>query len=213
MSSFAPGDSIAVRGHRKGRIRTAKAVIVVADTPEQISYWWPAGTIHTVTEAMLVPRQEMFPHTLAELRSGQWSLTTSAWEATDVRATTEPGSWAVVWHMWGQDNGEFVCWYVDLKRPHRRSAVGFDTYDLDLDLVVQPDGRWEWKDEDEFADRRQAGLISAEEAESVQRAAEVMIGRIEGRCPPFDGSSIDWRPDPAWRPPRLPVSWDRAPLR
>ena len=213
MTAFAPGTPLAVRGHRKGRVRTAKAVIAVADTTEAIRYWWPAGTVHQITEAMTNPRAEMFPHTTAELHAGSWSLTDGPWIDTDVLATTEPGSWAVIWHMWRQDGGDFLCWYIDLKRPHQRTAVGFDTYDLDLDLVVRPDGRWEWKDEDEFERRFDEGLIEADEVAAVRRAGEAMVERIERRDPPFDGSELDWRPDPAWTAPALPPGWEDAPLR
>ncbi|MHC3391083.1 hypothetical protein ACLQ2E_16740 [Streptomyces lavendulocolor] len=33
----------------------------------------------------------------------------------------------------------------------RRTTTGFDTFDLTVDLVVDPDlTRWEWKDEDAY---------------------------------------------------------------
>ena len=35
----------------------------------------------------------------------------------------------------------------------RRTAIGYDTQDLELDLVVYPDGRWKIKD-DELMDQR-----------------------------------------------------------
>ena len=212
MHRFEPGTPIAVRGHTMGGIRTAKAVVVVEDTPEAISYWWPAGSVHTATLAMLADRDKMLPHTMAELRSGDWELTTVPWERTDVLATTVPGSWAVVWHMWEHDTGEFICWYVDLKRPHVRTSVGFDTYDLDLDIVVMPDRSWDWKDEDEFAVRHGAGLITDVEVNAVRGAGESMIPLIEAALPPFDGSLIEWRPDPSWPTPRLPEDWDAPPL-
>lgn len=212
MDRFAPGTQIVVRGHRQGAIRTTKAVIAVEDTERELSYWWPAGTDHTVTTAMLHARSEMLPHTMAELRSGEWRLATAAWDTTDVLAATQPGSWAVVWHMWSHDTGEFLRWYVDLKRPHTRTQVGFDTYDLDLDLVVTPDGAWEWKDRGEFDARYDAGLITDSERAAVLAAGEAMLPIIEAQHPPFDGSRIEWRPDPAWAQPHHVEGWDTAEL-
>ncbi len=212
MARFAPGTPIVVRGHRLGSIRTAKAVIAVEDDDRARSYWWPAGTEHVVTEAMTVERAGMFPHTTHELRTGEWSLTTLPWTDTDVLASTAPDSWAVVWHMWDHESGEFLWWYVDLKRPHRRTPLGFDTYDLDLDLVVRPDGSWEWKDEDEFANRRAAGLITDAEAAAVERAGAEMVERIERRQPPFDGGRVGWRPDPLWPAPTLVPGWQDHPV-
>jgi hypothetical protein len=34
----------------------------------------------------------------------------------------------------------FGAWYVNLQEPFRRSRLGFDTQDLELDVVVSPDG-------------------------------------------------------------------------
>jgi hypothetical protein len=33
-----------------------------------------------------------------------------------------------------------------------RWAGGVDVYDQELDLLIYPDGRWSWKDEDAFAE-------------------------------------------------------------
>ena len=52
------------------------------------------------------------------------------------------------------------CWYVNLQAPLRRTAIGFDTTDLFLDLVGTPDGsRWTWKDEDEAEQAVTEGLL------------------------------------------------------
>ena len=212
MERFAPGTQIAIRTHRFGQIRTAKAVIVAEDSDEAISYWWPAGAGWVVTRAMTTPRDRMFAATLDELRRGSWDTTTVPWEETDVLATTVPGSWLVVWHMWHHDSGEFACWYVDLKRPHVRTPVGFDTYDLDLDIVVLPDRSWKWKDEKEFALRRDAGFITAEEADAIAHAAKSTISLIESGAPPFDGSLLDWRPHSGWPVPTHPERWRDVPL-
>jgi hypothetical protein len=46
------------------------------------------------------------------------------------------------------DSHQLAHWYVNFQRPMRRTAIGFDTFDLLLDLVIAPDlSRWDWKDE------------------------------------------------------------------
>jgi hypothetical protein len=32
--------------------------------------------------------------------------------------------------------------------------------------------------------------------------------RLEKHHYPFDGSWLDWLPDPAWSPPKLPADWN-----
>jgi protein associated with RNAse G/E len=38
-------------------------------------------------------------------------------------------------------------WYVNLQCPFRRTEVGIEAMDLMLDVVVDPDGTWRWKDD------------------------------------------------------------------
>ena len=51
----------------------------------------------------------------------------------------------------------FTGWYVNLEEPGVRwddgEVAGVDIVDQDLDIVVGPDRSWQWKDEDEFAER------------------------------------------------------------
>lgn len=43
----------------------------------------------------------------------------------------------------------------------RRTAIGFDTFDLLLDLVISPDlSQWTWKDEDEYTHGRRLRVVS-----------------------------------------------------
>ena len=154
----------------------------------------------------------MFEETMHELHAGTWETAMVPWQHTDVLATTIPGSWAVVWHMCGRETGDFLCWYVDLKRPHMRTRVGFDTRDLDLDIVVGPDLSWAWKDEDEFEARYTAGFITDAEAQEVRATGEAMIPLIEAGTAPFDSSMVDWRPDPSWPIPAHPECWTDPPL-
>ena len=41
---------------------------------------------------------------------------------------------------------EFLGWYVNLEEPFRRTPLGFDVRDLQLDILVDPERKWRWKD-------------------------------------------------------------------
>jgi len=103
---------------------------------------------------------------------------------------------------------QFLCWYVNFQQPLRRTPVGVDTADLCVDIVVEPDGTWSWKDLDEYEHRVRTGVFSVEEVACVAAAADDVIAQIERGDPPFDGSMNDWRPDPAWPVSQLPPDWD-----
>jgi len=94
-----------------------------------------------------------------------------------------------------------------LQDPVHRVATGFDTGDHVLDLDVGPDLRWRWKDEDEFAIAQQIGRFTPDQAAAIRAEGERVIADIEARRWPFDGSLLDWRPDPSWPVPSVPDAW------
>jgi predicted RNA-binding protein associated with RNAse of E/G family len=114
--------------------------------------------------------------------------------------------------FWREANGEFRYWYVNLEAPWRRSAVGFDTWDHALDLVVAPDlSSWEWKDEDEFAWWQEAGIISTAEAQAIRTEARRAVAVIERRATPYCDGWERWVPDLSWQPlTELPANWDQV---
>lgn len=40
-----------------------------------------------------------------------------------------------------------MCWYINFQRPYVRTAMGVETFDLLVDIVVRPDLTWTWKGE------------------------------------------------------------------
>jgi predicted RNA-binding protein associated with RNAse of E/G family len=92
--------------------------------------------------------------------------------------------------------------------PVRRTAIGIESMDLQLDVVATPDRVWSWKDADEFDRIADRGLLDAETVERVRAEAAAVIGRLEANEAPFDEGWDQWRPDPSWGLPRLPAGWD-----
>jgi hypothetical protein len=122
-----------------------------------------------------------------------------------------------VWWFFGGDRGTFEGWYVNLEDPWRRwddgAVAGVDTADHALDITVAPDRSWEWKDEDEFADKTgERGYWSTAEAAEIRAAGERVVKLIEAATFPFDGTWCDIRPTdlPAADGfPTRPDGWDR----
>jgi predicted RNA-binding protein associated with RNAse of E/G family len=100
-------------------------------------------------------------------------------------------------------------WYVNLQDPPERSAVGFNTMDHELDVIVELDGSWRWKDEDELAEAIRRGVIAPEDEWRLRTDGERAVRRILHGEPPFDRDWSTWRPDPSWPAPELPPGWDR----
>lgn len=96
--------------------------------------------------------------------------------------------------MWKLFAGaDFLFWYVNFEEPYRRCADGIEINDLQLDLVIQPDGSWRWKDVEDLAPALDAERISLTEVRSVLTEAAVvadLLERDERWWSPWDG----WAP-------------------
>ena len=172
---------------------------VVEDAVEQIMLFTPAGAIW------------MAPFRNGErlkIQEAEYELVEQPYEA-HVLGFAWPGSSAAVLLFYGS-NWSPSHWYVNLEDPLRRSPVGFDTLDHKLDVIVELDGSWRWKDEDEFVEIIERGLLDPREEERLRAEAEDAVRRIAEREPPFDLDWFGWRPDPAWPTPTLPDGWDRV---
>ena len=199
MRRFEPGESAALREIWDGRIWSARPVTVVEDAEEQITLFIPAGA-----------------HWMAPFRNGkrlkiqqaEYELMEQPYKA-HVLSFAWPANSAAVLLFYGSDWSP-SHWYVNLEDPLRRSPVGFDTLDHKLDVIVELDGSWRWKDEDQFAEIIELGLLDPEEETLLRTEAQDAVRRIAEHEVPFDRDWFGWRPDPAWPTPTLPDGWNRV---
>jgi predicted RNA-binding protein associated with RNAse of E/G family len=137
------------------------------------------------------------------LAAGTFELGDWTWRWTSFVTDVVDGRWFTVIRIYDQA-GPLVCWYVNFERPPSWRPAGWDTMDLALDLVVEPDGRWSWKDEDEYAHSRRLGLVTEAEHAAVDRAREEAVDQVEQRLGVFgQDPGAGWLPDPAWPLPAL----------
>ena len=88
------------------------------------------------------------------------------------------------------------------------TPIGIDTRDHALDVAARPDGRWWWKDEEEFEERLKLGFDSAAHQAAVRAAGNEVIRRLESDEYPFASDWPDWRPERELPPPTLPATWE-----
>ena len=85
--------------------------------------------------------------------------------------------------FWQDDRTTLRTWYVNLQDPFRRSALGFDYLDQELDVIVSPDlERWRWKDEEKFEALVREGHIPPSGHASFARSARRSCGRAASRA-------------------------------
>ncbi|MCO5200413.1 MAG: DUF402 domain-containing protein [Chloroflexi bacterium] len=122
-----------------------------------------------------------------------------------------PGKAHSVWCFWEGDERRFTSYYVNMEEPFRRTAIGVDTNDHALDIVVNPDLSWSWKDLDEFEGLVARGTYSPEFGQAVREEAEQVVADIEARREPFDAGWDAWMPPAGWELPRLHPRWRDEP--
>jgi hypothetical protein len=127
-----------------------------------------------------------------------------AWTRTHVLWLVRPADAHSVGLFWDED-WQLLGWYVNLQAPLRRTPLGFDTTDWALDVWVEPDGSWRWKDEADFAEAQALGVLDANAAAAVRAEGERVVA-----ARPWPTGLEAWRPDPAWPTPELPDGWDRV---
>ena len=198
MRRWSPGDAVVVREVWHDRVFEARPAIVVQDEPEQTMFLVPGGVrcglpIGEDVAELRIPDR---PWHLEVRQRGPNPILSFAWPDT---------AYAVL--RWTTDEGMPV-WYVNLQDPLRRTALGFDTVDHALDVIVELDGTWRWKDEDELAEAVTQGLFTPEDAERFRADGERAVERILRRDPPFDRDWTAWRPDPSWPTAELPAGWE-----
>lgn len=203
-----PAGATAVRRHVwKGKVWTATPYRVLDDTgPYFVAAAWPGlRCLFSTSWIDCVTNGGPRDRTLAELASGAWELGWWTWQRTTVRSWYAIDSYFTVRQQFDADHRP-LAWYVDFDLPKQRTRLGIDTFDLMLDLVVEPDlSRHRWKDEDEYRHGRRLGLIGDHVHREVDRARQEILGLIETRQGPF---AHDWSPlaHATWPAPALPAN-------
>ena len=208
MPPWGRGQTIVVQDVWRGRLWTARPLLVVADDGDRLVLWCPVGAglkVPTMppTRPRLAERRARFEQMLARC---DWVMRDHAWDVSTLWCM-RTGDWYASWVSW-RPSGEHWGWYINLQEPFRRTERGIQTMDLMLDVVVAPDLSWRMKDEDEFAMLTDARLIASETAALVRAESVSAIRRLERREEPFQPRWADWRPDPSWPVPVLPRGWD-----
>jgi hypothetical protein len=206
------GTGIALRGIYNQRPWYVESAIVVKDTPQEVALLVaPGAECAAPSEYIHGKHGKSQQWDRWELMLGNsWQLERYNWHTNRFLILLEPGKFYSVNYVWNHASDAFLCYYVNFQLPFERSQYGFDTFDLELDLVIEPDLSWKWKDVEEYQRGIQNGILRPEWVRGIERAKTEVFARLEGRLYPFDGSWLQWRPDSAWAASRLPAGWEHA---
>ncbi|WP_329108341.1 DUF402 domain-containing protein [Micromonospora sp. NBC_01699] len=216
MPRFAPGRLIVHRNVRRGRIGWARTARVVSDDERGLLVWIARNS--PVASEVTADGRGMRAMPFTEWLANPYRLATGVWAGPPLLKFLPAGADHSVW--WFRDTTDrFAYWYVNLEEHGVRwddgDLAGVDVVDQDLDILVEPDLSWHWKDEEEFVERlaHPDGYWVPDEA-AVRAEGLRVVRMIEAGEFPFDGTWRHFVPDPGWTvPASLPAGWDRTPVR
>jgi Protein of unknown function (DUF402) len=191
------GEAIVRREIWRGRPQVAWGGIVVEDSPSLLALYMPEGS-------PLAFADDFFgsPH--------PWS-NRDRWHGHGVLQLQRPGDMHAVWVFWYGKEREFRGWYVNLQEPFRRTSRGFDTQDLELDIVIELDGSWSFKDDEALEAWIERGRWTEAEVAAIRREGAAIAAELEATGRWWSDDWAVWEPDPTWSAPELPVDWDQEP--
>ncbi|MFZ6005045.1 MAG: DUF402 domain-containing protein [Actinomycetota bacterium] len=132
------------------------------------------------------------------------------WQGHGCLMIQRPGDPYAVWHFWNGPERDFLCWYINLQADFRRTSIGYDTEDFELDFVVFPDGTWVVKDLEKLDDRVNEGRYSDGFADWVRTLGDEIKARLDARDHWWDRAWAGWVPPESWTSPDLPAGWETA---
>jgi predicted RNA-binding protein associated with RNAse of E/G family len=177
-------------------------MILIQDTPELIALYWVPGTSWKRAR-----NKQGGDVSVIDCKQGNWELYDVILEGGGTLRLSIPGALYSVL-LFRNEDGTLNRWYINLENPLVRTSGGFDYLDQFLDIIVEPDLKtWHWKDEDDFQDAQDLGLILAKEAKMFRDEGSKALGLLQSGNSVFNGWE-NWKPDPSWKIPVLPDGWD-----
>lgn len=196
---WSTGSAIARREVWQGRIWLVNPLYVVEDRPELLVLYQAEGSPFGFGIGQDWPTP-----------SGRHPYDgRSAWVGEGPLGLHRPGDPYAVWAYWSPlPDRVFLGWYVNIQTPYRRTPIGIDSLDLELDLLVSPALEVTLKDEDQVGRSAELGRFSDAEADAIHATGARIKAEIERGDIWWDGSWSEWTPtNDLRRTPALPDGW------
>jgi hypothetical protein len=165
---------------------------------------WARCTVRVVRDepgllATFLARGTEFDFPEPELRHPWQEDGKKRWRGHGVLMLQRPDEAHAIWVFWRGARRRFAGWYVNLQEPFRRTAEGYDTQDLELDIWVPARGGWQWKDAELLEQRVAEGRFTATQREEIWAEGRRVAAELDAGRRWWDDAWASWQPDPAWR--------------
>jgi hypothetical protein len=185
-------------------VRDTGDLLVLARWPGVVG-WWDTAWIDWLRTGNAGTRVRA----IEDLAQARWTLESWTWRDTTKLTFLLPDAHFGVDLIYPGEvftgEQEPRGWYVNFQRPFARTRFGVDTLDLLLDLVIEPDLHWRWKDSDEYEQGRALGIVTDTDHRAILAARDRISSLLEHREGPFADQWRHWRRETTWPLPVLPA--------
>lgn len=181
LMRWEPGTQILQQDLWGGRLVTSRPVTVVEDSADYLAlYTHPKAPFRStvIRNRYSIPVSERVDMYMDMISRDIGHLQERVSGDYHVLTLTPPDAWHSAWLFWTAE-WQVKTWYVNFQAPMRRTSRGILVQDYALDIAVEPDMRWSWKDEDEFIELTKRGFFTDREISSVRAEADRMVQVIE----------------------------------
>ncbi len=209
MVQWQAGDQIAVRSRVFDTWGIVAPMTVICDDEMALVVF---GTVGASIKRLRLASGDALPRVIRPEDVGElrMDLVDDVWTGTNRLFIFPPARAYCVHVIWSEPDWAFQGWYVNLQSPIERFDAGIESEDLFLDIVVNPDRSWRWKDEDELVEAVLVGRLDADRARDIRAEGERVATMIDAGEWPFTPEAAMWRPEPEWPIPELPTGWDQS---
>jgi len=206
-----PGDQVVLRGIYNSHVWYIQSANVVYDTAEEVALVVMPGAQCAAPNGYINGKHGTDENwnRWDDYLNDTWNMQYYNWRTNRLLILLQPEKYYASMYFWHHERNEFLCYYVNFQLPFKRTAIGFDTLDLELDIVVEPNYSWQWKDADDYRNGIERGVLISNWIQGIEEAKQEIFTKLEKRQYPFNRYWLNWMPDPNWSPPKLPANWDK----
>ncbi len=206
------GAVVALRGIYNDRVSYIQSAVVIHDRPEEVALAILPGAECFAPEGYINGKHGPTGHwdRWDAYIQGTWKMQRYAWHTNRLLILLQPEKYYASYYFWRAFDNWFIGYYINFQLPFHRSGIGFDSFDLELDIIIEPTYEWRWKDVDDYQRGIECGILRREWIQEIEAAQPEIFDKLEKRQYPYDGSWLGWLPEPNWSPPALPENWHQV---
>lgn len=191
-----------------GFLWSAVPQFVVSSTITQLVTYLPAGTVSVLATNRGMPATDGLTRAERKLLALKTCQARAAEhvESPDKLYIYRRDRWSRTNLGWDPGTGVFLGWYVNYELPPQPTAKGLVSKDLVLDLWVNADRTFSWKDEDDYSRAIDDGILDPDIRGPIQEEATRVLQELDAGDGPFADSWTTFRPHPSWSTPQLPTT-------